>query len=289
MSNVLIFGASGMLGNTLMKYFLAQPEFNVYGTVRSADSLANFGPKFREKFLYDINIDSVDSLISAFEIAKPTVVVNCIGLVKQLSASVDPLKALPINAILPHRLSKICGITNSRLIHLSTDCVFSGREGMYSEADIPDASDLYGLSKRLGEVTYDNAITLRTSIIGHEISGQRSLVDWFLAQEGVVSGFTRAIFSGLPTIEIAEIIKNHVIPRPDLTGLYHISAEPIDKYKLLNLVAAIYNKDIRIIEDSNFKIDRSLDSSRFRSATGYIPPSWTELIHKMHHFQQQIV
>lgn len=286
MNNILILGASGMLGSTLMKHFLMQPNFNVYGTVRSDNSLANFAPEFRSKFLHGIDMNSVDSLISAFSLTKPDIVVNCVGLVKQLSLSEDPLMMLPINAILPHRLAKICGFTNARFIHLSTDCVFSGKEGMYSEIDNPDASDLYGLSKRLGEVTSDNAITLRTSIIGHELSGQRSLINWFLAQEGNVSGFSRAIFSGLPTIEIAHIIEKYIIPYPNLTGLYHVSADPIDKYSLLNLVAEIYNKNITIQDDTSFKIDRSLDSSLFRTATGYVPPCWADLISAMFHFQQ---
>jgi dTDP-4-dehydrorhamnose reductase len=208
-------------------------------------------------------------------------------LVKQLSSSEDPLLTLPINAILPHRLAEVCSVTNSRLIHLSTDCVFSGREGMYSEIDIPDASDLYGLSKRLGEVTRDNAITLRTSIIGHELRGQRSLLDWFLAQEGTVSGFSRAIFSGLPTIEIAKVIEKYIVPNSTLTGLYHVSADPIDKYSLLNLVAKIYDKKIIIKEDSSLKVDRSLDSTLFRKATGYTPPCWVDLISEMFHFHHQ--
>ena len=287
MTNILILGASGMLGSTLMKYFFRQPNFNVHGTIRSNDSLAYFAPEFSSNFLFDINVDSVDSLISAFNVAKPHIVVNCIGLVKQLPSAEDPLITLPINSILPHQLARICSDTNSRLIHLSTDCVFSGKKGMYSEIDTPDASDLYGLSKRLGEVTSGNTITLRTSIIGHELSGQRSLINWFLAQEGTVNGFSRAIFSGLPTVEIAKIIEQYIIPYPDLTGLYHVSADPIDKYSLLNLVAETYDKKIKIRDDTSLKIDRSLNSTFFRKATGYTPPGWSDLIGKMLKFQQQ--
>ncbi len=286
MNNILILGASGMLGSTLMKHFSEQPNFNVYGTIRSRNSLPNFKSNLRSKLLSDINMDSVDSLISAFNEAKPNIVVNCVGLVKQLSSSENPLITLPINSILPHRLAEICSATNARLIHLSTDCVFSGTKGMYTELDTPDASDLYGLSKRLGEVAYDNTITLRTSIIGHELNGQRSLINWFLAQEGTIKGFSKAIFSGLPTIEIARIIEKYIIPYPKLKGLYHVSAEPIDKFSLLKLVAKIYNKNIKIKEDNSLKIDRSLDSSLFRKETGYIPPSWPDLISEMFCFQK---
>lgn len=286
MNNVLILGASGMLGSTLMKHLSEQPDLNVYGTIRSFNSLPNFKPKLRSKLLSDINMDSIDSLISVFNETKPHIVVNCVGLVKQLSVSEDPLITLPINSILPHRLAKICSATNARLIHLSTDCVFSGTKGMYTEIDTPDASDLYGLSKRLGEVTCDNAITLRTSIIGHELSGQRSLVNWFLAQQGTVKGFSKAIFSGLPTIEISRILEKYIIPNTNLKGLYHVSADPIDKFSLLKLVAKIYNKNITIQEDTSLKIDRSLDSSIFRKETGYIPPSWPDLISDMFSFQK---
>jgi dTDP-4-dehydrorhamnose reductase len=286
MNNVLILGASGMLGSTLMRHLSEQPDLNVYGTIRSCNSLPYFKPKLRSKLLFDINMDSIDSLISVFNEIKPHIVVNCVGLVKQLSLSENPLITLPINSILPHRLAKICSSTNARLIHLSTDCVFSGTKGMYTEIDTPDASDLYGLSKRLGEVTCDNAITLRTSIIGHELSGQRSLVNWFLAQQGTVNGFSKAIFSGLPTIEISRILEKYIIPNPNLKGLYHVSADPIDKFSLLKLVAKIYNKNITIQEDTSLKIDRSLDSSIFRKETGYIPPSWPDLINDMFSFQK---
>ena len=155
---------------------------------------------------------------------------------------------------------------------------------MYTEGDASDAKDLYGRSKYLGEVDYPHAITLRTSIIGHELEGARSLVGWFLAQEGNVKGFKRAVFSGLPTVEIARIIRDYVIPHPELHGLYHVSAEPINKYDLLRLVAQVYEKEIGIDPDETLVIDRSLDSTRFRKLTGYNPPAWPELIQSMHQF-----
>ena len=231
-------------------------------------------------------MESADSLISVFNQVKPEIVVNCVGIVKQLSLSEDPYVTLPINSLLPHRLAKICSLTNSRLIHFSTDCVFSGKQGMYRESDTPDATDLYGLSKRLGEVINNNAITLRTSIIGHELSGQRSLINWFLAQEETIKGFSKAIFSGLPTIEIARIIEHYIIPHPNLTGLYHVSADPIDKFSLLKLVAKIYHKNIKILEDQTLIIDRSLDSSLFRGQTGYSTPKWPDLVNNMFLFNK---
>jgi dTDP-4-dehydrorhamnose reductase len=208
-----------------------------------------------------------------------------VGLVKQLAEAEDPLAALPINALLPHRLSRLCSLVGARLVHISTDCVFSGAKGCYREGDMPDAQDLYGRSKLLGEVTGDaHAITLRTSIIGHEIGRAHGLVGWFLEQSGTVNGYRRAIFSGIPTVELACIIRDRVLPNRQLQGLYHVSAAPIDKLSLLQTVASQYRHAVEIIPDDRVNIDRSLDSSRFRNATGYTPPDWPELVRRMHAF-----
>jgi dTDP-4-dehydrorhamnose reductase len=204
--------------------------------------------------------------------------------VKQLAEADDPLTALPINSMLPHRLARLCELAGARLVHISTDCVFSGAKGMYVESDFPDADDLYGRSKYLGEVDYPHAVTLRTSIIGHELDGARSLLCWFLAQGGPVRGFTKAVFSGLPTVELARVVRDFVLPHPELHGLYHVSAAPINKYDLLKLVAQAYGKDIEITPHDQLVIDRSLDSTRFKAATGYAPPSWPELVRTMHAF-----
>jgi dTDP-4-dehydrorhamnose reductase len=216
---------------------------------------------------------------------RPDVVVNCVGLVKQLADANDPLQAVPINTLLPHRLAALCQASGARLVHISTDCVFSGAKGNYLETDFPDAYDLYGRSKLLGEVDYPHAITLRTSIIGHELSGNRSLVNWFLAQQGAVKGFTRAIFSGLPTVELASVVRDVVLPRKELHGLYHVSAKPINKFDLLQLVAKVYRKNIEINPSEELVIDRSLNSDRFKEATGYAPPEWATLIQRMCEFK----
>ena len=282
--NILVLGASGMLGNSIMRYFSEDPDFNVFGTVRNLNNLQDCTPNFISKLIVGVDADSMDSIVSAFIKSKPDIVVNCIGLVKQLSLSDDPLTALPINAILPHRLAALSAVSGARFIHISTDCVFSGNDGMYVETDITDAKDLYGISKRLGEVSLKNSVTLRTSIIGHELAGKKSLVDWFLSQNDEVNGYSEAIFSGLPTVEIAHIIKTFVIPNVSLTGIYHVSAEPINKYDLLILVANIYQKNINIVKDNRYKIDRSLDSTRFKVKTNYSPPSWPQLIKNMFEF-----
>lgn len=281
--NILVLGATGMLGSAVFSTLSAEPSLEVFGTLRSFNSSNSFPKSMRERLLNNIDVLDHDSLVSAMERVRPNVVINCIGLIKQVAASNDPLLALPINAMLPHRLAKLCGLTGARLIHISTDCVFSGAGSMYKEADVSDANDLYGKSKYLGELhDLPHAITLRTSIIGHGIGGNDSLIDWFLEQRGPVKGFRKAIFSGLPTVELARIMRDYIIPSTKLCGLYHVSAEPISKYQLLSLVAKEYGKCIEIVPDDNLVIDRSLDSLQFRQATGYMPSSWPTLITSMY-------
>ena len=195
----------------------------------------------------------------------------------------DHIESLAINSLLPHRLSNYCAMVGARLIHFSTDCVYSGATGQYVETDHADAHDLYGRTKYLGEVDYANAITLRTSIIGHELTSAHSLIDWFLSQTSEVKGFRRAIFSGLPTTEVARVLRDFVIPNSRLRGLYHLSVDPISKFDLLQLVANAYDKAIKIIPDDEVVIDRSLNSRKFRNATGFVPKPWAQLVEEMHH------
>lgn len=280
---VLVLGASGMLGSMVFRTLRQSTDLEVWGTVRSAGAKAAFDAQASAFIKTNVDVLDLDSLMAVFDEVKPQVVINCIGLIKQLAVAGDPLSALPINAMLPHRLAKLCALTNSRLILISTDCVFTGNTGGYTEASVSDATDLYGKSKYLGEI-HDKAhvVTLRTSIIGHELNSSHSLIDWFLSQSGTVSGYTKAIFSGLPTVELARVIREYVIPNTALSGLYHVSAEPIDKYTLLKRVAQVYGSEVNIIEDDRLRIDRSLNSARFREVTGYMPPPWEALVQLMH-------
>jgi dTDP-4-dehydrorhamnose reductase len=279
---ILVLGVTGMLGSAVFKYIANHTSHSVFGTMRGKGGAKYFEEKYKERFYSDVDVLEYESLVNVFEKVRPDVVVNCVGLIKQLLQAKDPLSTLPLNSMLPHRLSKLCKLTGARLVHISTDCVFSGSKGMYLESDVSDAVDLYGKSKFIGEVEdQPHAITLRTSIIGHELASQSSLVDWFLSQEGVVKGFTKAIFSGVPTAELARIIVDFVIPSRDLFGLYHVSVEPIDKFTLLSEIAKVYQKKIDIVPDEQLAIDRSLDSTRFREAVGYVPPSWADLIQFM--------
>jgi dTDP-4-dehydrorhamnose reductase len=284
-TRVLVLGASGMLGNAVFRLFAQSPSFLTMGSLRSTNLLPYLAKDLHDRVICGVDVENLDSLTGLFAKSRPDVVINCIGLVKQLAAADDPLVVIPVNALLPHRLARLCEVADARLVHISTDCVFSGDKGMYTEADVSDAKDLYGRSKYIGEVNYPHAITLRTSIIGHELSGSQSLVGWFLAQQKGVKGFRRAIFSGLPTVELALVIRDYVLPRPELHGLYHVSAKAINKYELLRLVANTYGKSIEIQPDDQLVIDRSLDSTLFYQATGYQPNEWSELIQLMHDFQ----
>jgi dTDP-4-dehydrorhamnose reductase len=281
---VLVLGATGMLGNAVLRLFAQSAGYEVVGSARSTSALRLLPADLSDRVICGVDVEHIDSLISLFSKVQPDVVINCIGLVKQLAEADDPLAAIPINSLLPHRLARLCGVAGARLVHMSTDCIFSGAKGMYTEADMSDAKDLYGRSKYLGEVDYPHAITLRTSIIGHELNGGHSLVGWFLAQQGSVKGFRRAIFSGLPTVELARVIRDHVIPHPELHGVHHVSADPINKFDLLTLISNVYGKKNDIATDDNFIIDRSLDSTRFREATGYQPQPWPELVRRMCEF-----
>jgi dTDP-4-dehydrorhamnose reductase len=283
-ARVLILGASGMLGHTALRLFAASPGFETHGMVRSPESLSLLPGAVRARVRLGTYAENPDHLAQALASVRPDVVINCVGVVKQLAEANDPLTAIPINAVLPHRLARLCAMVGARLVHVSTDCVFSGSRGHYREADFPDANDLYGRSKCLGEVDYDNAVTLRTSLIGHELASTNGLLGWFLSQTGQVKGFRKAVFSGLPTVELARVVRDHVIPRPDLHGVYHVAAEPINKYDLLRLVADVYGKDIRVEADDSLVIDRSLDAQRFRERTGYVPPSWPQLVRLMQEF-----
>ncbi len=281
---VLVLGASGMMGNTIFRLFCQSPGFAVAGTVRSAEALQKLPRPLHDRLLAGIDIEQTGAVERLLDAARPEIVINCIGLVKQLPQASDPLRILPLNALLPHRLARACQLVEARLVHLSTDCVFDGKGSLYRESDFASADDLYGRSKLLGEVDYPNAITVRISTIGHELGSHHGLLEWFLAQDAPIRGFTRAIFSGLSTLELAKTIRDFVVPNPRLHGLYHVSGEPIAKFELLQLVAEIYQKRLAIAPDDSFIIDRSLDSSLFRDMTGYRPPSWPSTIRDMRQF-----
>jgi len=272
-----------MLGSAVYKTYSGDLELETWGTVRSGAARRFFSERENERLITGVDVSDPDSLVGVLKKVRPNLVVNAVGLIKQLATANDPLVVLPLNAMLPHRLASLCGQLGARMVHISSDCVFSGKVGHYVESDQSDAEDLYGKSKYIGEVhDQSHVITIRTSGIGHELETKNGLLEWFLAQKGPVRGFSKAIFSGLPWVETARVIKNFVLPRPEMSGLYHVSATPISKLDLLRLIADVYGKEIKIEPDDSVLIDRSLDSSRFTKATGYVAPDWPQLIAHMH-------
>ncbi len=287
-NKILILGASGMLGHTLFYDFIQNRDYEVKGTVRSLDAVKHHFPSAMvEHFVDLVDANDLNSVKGVIEKFRPTMVINCIGIIKQLPIAKDPLTVIRLNALFPHELAALCKEAGSRLIHVSTDCVFDGKKGNYTEDDKLSAEDLYGISKYMGEVNYEHAVTLRTSIIGHELASKLSLLEWFLSQEGSTKGFTNAIYTGFPTIEISRIIAAYIIPDESLWGLYQVSANPISKYDLLKLVAKIYKKDIEIIPYDAFKDNKSLVSDKFKEKTGYKPPVWEELVSNMYTYYKQ--
>lgn len=270
-----------MLGHKLVEVF--SREFDVFTTLRdTSDKYARLGIFDPVKTFENIDIDDIAGIESIFAKIHPDVVINAVGLIKQLPNSKNVVETLTVNSIFPHRLAQIATKYRSRLICISTDCVFSGEKGNYTERDVPDALDLYGMSKNLGEVTSDGCLTIRTSIIGREILTRHSLVEWFLANKGkTVKGYTKAIFSGFTTLALAEILSAVIRDHPNLSGLYHVSSDPITKFDLLRLIKSAYDLDVEIEPSDEVKIDRSLNSTKFREATDIQLAGLPEMVERM--------
>ena len=279
---VLVLGGSGMLGHKLWQVFSSR--FDTYVTVRKGfDSYERYGLLTPARTMDNVSAQDLDSVIRAMDRVRPTVVMNCIGIVKQAEVARDPVASTEINSLFPHRLARLCQSKGIRLIHMSTDCVFSGRKGNYSENDLSDAEDLYGRTKFLGEVRGEGCLTIRTSMIGRELETSYGLIEWFLSQEGkTVSGYERAVFSGFTTNALAEIMVKIIAEHTDLHGIWHVASEPISKFELLTLVKQVYGLDIKIKPDKAVVIDRSLNGERFRQATGFVCPTWHAMIEQMY-------
>jgi dTDP-4-dehydrorhamnose reductase len=282
---VLVIGASGMIGSTVLRVLSESKDLVVSGTVRNASVKRLFTSAMASRLIADVDVEHPDALVKVLDDVRPDVVINCAGLTKHKPEADVPLVSIPINTLMPHRLAGLCKLTGARLVHVSTDCVFSGEKGGYTETDFTDARDVYGKSKALGELAYAHTVTLRTSTIGHELQSKYGLLDWFLSQETRCNGYARAIFSGLPTVIFAQVIRDVVIPHKQLSGLHHVAAKPINKFDLLKLIADVYGKSIDIVPDDKLVIDRSLDAERFRAATGYVAPEWEEMIQLMHAYK----
>jgi dTDP-4-dehydrorhamnose reductase len=279
---ILILGVTGMLGHTLLRKL--SPHFQVRGTVRNQEEIKHFFPeKYHTQIITGIDALQIDTVNKAITELKPDLVINCIGIIKQLKEAKNPILSISLNALFPHQLAQICTENSAKMLHISTDCVFDGQRGDYQETDFPNATDLYGRTKLLGEVhELENCLTLRTSIIGHELKGKFGLLEWFLAQEGNTKGFKNAIYTGFTTTEMAKIIISKIIGSPMLHGLYQVASWAINKYDLLKIIAKIYHKEIDIQPYEDFFCNRSLIGERFNNDTTYQSPTWEQMIKEMY-------
>lgn len=281
---VLITGSSGMLGYTLVRYLIKETNIDIAFTLRNNDQINNFKGIFKNNSYYSFDANYMEELEPIISDYKPDICINCIGIIKKKFDSKDNIQNISINSLFPHYLDNICKKHNSRFLHISTDCVFSGRKGNYSEIDIPDPIDLYGRSKLLGEVNNHNSATIRTSIIGHEYSTKNGLLEWLLGSKNDVEGYKNAIFSGLTTLELSKVIHKYFIIKSDLRGLFHVSSNPISKNDLLLLIKNIYKLKINIKPEFKTLIDRSLCGLKFQKISGYKPKKWHDLIEELKSF-----
>ena len=271
-----------MLGSALFNVLNQVHNLKVFGTIRSKDSRNFFSPKISKNLIIKCDVLNYKNLVKIFDSINPDLVINCISISKILLNKSDPLIMIPIYALLPNQLSKLSKKYNSRLIQISSDGVFSGKKGNYKEYDPKDPQDIYGITKSLGEINESHVVTIRTSIIGHELDSKNGLVEWFLSQKKKeCECFKNVIFSGFPTVVLAEIIRDYIIPNKNLKGVYHIASNPISKCNLLKLIIKEYGLNVKLIPNSNIKINRSLNADHFNAATGYIVPDWKDLIESM--------
>jgi dTDP-4-dehydrorhamnose reductase len=270
-----------MLGHKLVQQM--GQRFELWCTVRGGfEPVSHFGICDEKRTIENVSADDPPAIESAIRRSRPDVVINAIGIIKQVASAKNVITALTVNSILPHRLAELGAKYGFRLISVSTDCVFDGAKGNYTEEDTPNAADLYGKSKNLGEVTGENCLTIRTSIIGRELASTHSLVEWVLSNRGKrIEGYRRAIYSGFPTIVFADIISSLIIDHADLSGLFHIASSPINKFDLLNLINKYYGAGLEVVPSDSLRIDRSLDAGKFNALTGFQPMGWDEMVEMM--------
>lgn len=283
---VLVLGGSGMLGSAILRELRDAQELELHASVRNPDALPadirqSLGPRLRK-----LDVLDDEARRRLFSECQPDLVVNAVGVVKQAPQLTHHISTVRLNALLPHILAQECGNVGARLVHVSTDCVFSGRRGAYQESDIPDPIDFYGRSKLLGEIGEPH-VTIRTSIIGPELTRHASLLDWFLTRQGqVVHGFSGAIYSGVTTVEFASFLRTVLMAHSELAGVFQLASEPISKYDLLHLIANTYGWTGKIVRDADFQCDRSMSGDLIAEHTGYRPPPWPEMISNMWSAQQ---
>lgn len=280
---ILILGLSGMLGHKLFSYLQKQNTYELYATTTTDFEIEH--PNFKivnKKNIFFSKTQNIDFLKKIFKDIKPDLVINCIAILKESFFDLNPLKFVEINTIFPLKISELSKIFGFRFIHFSTDILYADTNKLSCENDKITLEGPYAASKFLGEVKNNNSLTIRTSIIGHQLNNKNSLVEWFLSYRGeTVNGYSNVIYSGLPTTEISKIIHEKIIPNVNLKGIINISSNPISKFELLKKIKKYYNKKVKINIDNSAISNRSLDSNLFNNKTGYLAPDWDVLVKEM--------
>ena len=280
---ILIIGGNGMLGHQFTRYL--SKNHNVKVTLRNKlESYKNLNLFSKENSYCNVDIRSLNSVLEVFEDFVPQAVINCSGITKQLTFQDSAASIIKVNSLFPHQLAEVCTQYNTRLVQLSTDCIYSGTKGLYKEEDPSDALDLYGKTKFLGEVDSENVITLRKSTIGLELNSNHGLIEWFLKQKDKdkVNGYTKAIYSGFTSVVLAELIEKIIVEQKSLSGIWNLASSPISKFDLLRGLADRLDKfEIEIVPDDKINIDRSLDPTKFNELTGYVSPSWNSMLDQL--------
>lgn len=287
--HVLILGTNGMLGSMLTMRLGQDSNFSLFGASRSEVASAirsNLAAVLTGLDAMRFDAAAERLLTQFMQQHQIKVVVNCMGVIKQQQGGQDPVTTVAVNSLFPHQIARVCERVGARMVHISTDCVFSGKIGGYTEDQLPDATDFYGRSKALGEMTRPH-LTLRTSIIGPELpdSAGLGLLSWFWRQgQPTVKGFTKAVFSGVTTLTLSDLIAHIVQKEPDLGGLYHVASAPINKHALLSKVNEVFGMGIDIVKDESLVIDRSLNAARLKNVIGYSASTWDVQIKEMFDF-----
>lgn len=278
---IIILGGTGMLGRALSEH-LSSCFPDTYVTIRKGRR--DYGKSIlleSDKVIEHIDVLDLQLLAGVLRVIKPDVVLNCIGITKRREEPQNPVPSIMLNALFPHRLAKLAGQLETRVIHFSTDCVFDGMTGNYADESQTNATDLYGRTKALGEVSGKNTLTLRSSFIGYELGEGTELLEWFLAQKGIVKGFKNAIYTGLTTLELNRVVERLLREYPHAVGLYNVSSDPISKFNLLKMIGEKMHRSVEVIPEETFHCDRSLDSTKFRREFNYTPPKWEKMVEEL--------
>jgi dTDP-4-dehydrorhamnose reductase len=286
MQKVVVLGAHGMLGHVLALEMRERSDIDLLVTTRSNREIDS--PLLDEISSIHLDAMSEPDIKRVVEYVRPDAVINCIGVVKQRPEAHDPVVSLKINSLFPHLVANACAQVNARMIHVSTDCVFDGRKGSYVEEDLTNATDLYGRSKALGEVfEHQHTLTIRTSIIGHELASRLGLLEWALSQDDPIAGYESVLFSGLSTVELSRLIIEEIVQPKVRAGLFHVAGPKISKADLLKEIYLCYGKGNDINRVGSPNLDRSLNSDRWTEITGYTPPSWRLMLEHMKRWRRQ--